>query len=91
MVLRADPFHSTTELVLKPEPFTVSVTPAPPTVAAAGLRAASTGTGFTASMVKLCAFDVPPPGVGLNTSTDAVPALAISVAGIDAAIWVGDI
>jgi hypothetical protein len=33
------------------------------------------------------AFDVPPPGEGLTTVTVAVPAMAMSVAGIDAVIF----
>ena len=35
-------------------------------------------------MVKLRAFDVPPPGAGLLTVTLAVPAVAMSLAGIEA-------
>src|SRR6267378_2888480 len=37
-----------------------------------------------AEIVKVCAFDVPPPGAGLNTVTCAVPGLAMSVSGIEA-------
>ena len=37
-----------------------------------------------ALMVNVTAFDVPPPGAGLNTVTLAVPAAAMSLAGIDA-------
>ena len=33
-------------------------------------------------IVKVNEFEVPPPGVGLNTLTEAVPIEAISVAGI---------
>jgi len=33
---------------------------------------------------------MPPPGVGLNTVTDAVPEAAISVAGIAAVSWVAE-
>ena len=36
------------------------------------------------NMVKLRAFDVPPPGAGLLTVTLAVPAVAMSLAEIDA-------
>jgi hypothetical protein len=38
--------------------------------------------------VKGTEFDVPPPGAGLNTVTLAVPAAAMSVAGIVAVSWV---
>ena len=39
-------------------------------------------------MVKVTEFEVPPPGAALNTVTFAVPATAMSVAGINAVIWV---
>src|SRR5947209_17972395 len=35
-------------------------------------------------IVNVSTFEVPPPGAGLNTVTDAVPAAAISLAGIAA-------
>lgn len=46
------------------------------------------GTGLL--IVKVCAAEVPPPKVGLNTVTEAVPAVATSVAGIIAVIWVAE-
>src|SRR4029453_1931483 len=49
------------------------------------LRANDTTGGV---IVKVCAVDTPPPGVGVNTVTDAVPAVAMSVAGIAAVSWV---
>ena len=39
-------------------------------------------------MVNVRAFEVPPPGAGLNTVTRAVPDEAISAAGIAAVNWV---
>ena len=42
------------------------------------------GEGAAALIVKLTAFEVPPPGVGVTTVTLAVPAEAISLAGIAA-------
>src|SRR5881409_3056428 len=45
------------------------------------------GTGFAAVMVKLSVLEVPPPGDGLKTVTAAVPALAMSLAGIEAVSW----
>ena len=41
-------------------------------------------------IVKLWEFDVPPPGVGVNTVTEAVPAAAMSLAGMAAASPVED-
>jgi hypothetical protein len=76
---------------MKPLPLTVSVNPAPPAVAEAGLRLVVTGTGlFIALIVKLWALEVPPPGVVLNTVTWAVPTAAISPASIVAVNWVED-
>jgi hypothetical protein len=57
-----------------------------------GVRTVRTGTGLGAVlMVKVRALEVPPPGDGLKTVTLAVPAVAISVAGMDAVSWVEDI
>src|SRR5262245_2891258 len=57
-----------------------SVTPVP--VVAFMLYAATKPTGVLPPvvMVKVCPFDVPPPGVGLNTVTVALPAAATSAA-----------
>src|SRR5437879_10696345 len=41
-------------------------------------------------MVNVAGADVPPPGAGLTTVTLAVPAAAMSAAGIVAASWVGE-
>src|SRR6266542_871310 len=38
-------------------------------------------------MVTVWAFEIPPPGVGLKTVTAALPAPAISLAGIEAVSW----
>ncbi len=38
--------------------------------------------------MKVRALEVPPPGAGLNTVTEAVPAVAMSAAVIDALNWV---
>ena len=39
-------------------------------------------------IVKVRAFDVPPPGEGFTTVTEAVPAVAMSLAGTEAVNWV---
>ncbi len=82
VVVRLDPFQFTTEPDTKPVPFTVSVNPAPPAVAEVGLRPVVAGTGLL--IVEVWALEVPPPGVGLNTVTRAVPADAMSAAVIAA-------
>ena len=85
MVVRFEPFHLTTELEMKLVPFTVRVKPAPPAVAELGLRLVVVGTGLSGTLiVKVWAFEVPPPGAGLKTVTLAVPAVAMSAARIDA-------
>jgi len=38
-------------------------------------------TGAGGLIVKVCAFEVPPPGVGFTTVTDAVPTAATFAAG----------
>src|SRR5437762_9464052 len=62
VVVRAAPFHCTVAPFTKPLPVSVSVKPAPPTIALAGDSEVSVGAGlFTANV---CAADVPPPGAG---------------------------
>ena len=57
-----------------------------PTAAVLGEIEVSVGAGlFT---VNVLAADVPPPGVGVKTVTEAVPALAMSAAVICAVSWV---
>jgi hypothetical protein len=92
VVVRSAPFHRTTEFVTKLVPFTVKVNAAPPAVAELGESPLVVGTGLLAGLiVNVCTLEVPPPGAGLNTVTWAVPAAAISVAGIDAVNWVAEI
>src|SRR5439155_12607984 len=78
VVVSAVPFHFTVEVETKFVPFTVKVNCAPPAVAQVGLSEVIVGTGLL--MVKVCAFDVPPPGAGFTTVTDAVPAFATRAA-----------
>ena len=89
-MVRSAPFQRTTELLTKFVPLTVSVNPAPPGVAEDGLSPVMVGTGLPVFGLTAndTAFDVPPPGVGLNTVTLAVPAVAMSAAVIAAVNWV---
>ena len=88
MMPRLTPFHLTTELELKPVPFTVRVKAGSPAVLLVGLKPVVVGTGlFT---VKAWALEVPPPGEWLYTVTLAVPAVAMSEAGMAAVSCVGD-
>ena len=56
---------------MKFEPLTVSVNADPPAVAEDGLRLLMVGPPWL--IEKFTALDVPPPGLGLNTVTEAVP------------------
>ena len=77
-VVRSEPLNLTFELETKFVPFTVIVNPASPTVLLDGEMLVVVGTGlFT---VKVRAFDVPPPGAGLNTVILNVPAVFKSLA-----------
>jgi hypothetical protein len=80
-----DPFQFTTDPATNPLPFTVRVKATLPATAEDGDNEVIDGDGFGAAlMVKLELPEVPPPGVGLNTVTGAVPAEAMSAALIDA-------
>src|SRR5262249_7669462 len=63
-----------------PVPLSVSVKDGPPAETEFGLKLVSVGTGLLTVNVTL--LDVPPPGAGLKTVTCAVPATAMSPAGI---------
>jgi len=88
VVVRPDPFQRTAEVFTKLFPFTVNVNAVPPAFAVAGLRLVVVGTGLL--IAKARAFEVPPPGAGVNTVTDEVPAVAMSAAVIWAVSWVAD-
>lgn len=60
------------------EPVTVSVNAPLPTAAVLGKIELSVGAGLLT--VNVFAEDVPPPGVGVKTVTEAVPAEAMSAA-----------
>lgn len=65
----------------------VRVNVAPPAVVELGLRLVIAGVGLL--MVNVAAGEEPPPGAGFCTTTLAVPAEAISLAGIEAVTCVG--
>lgn len=79
-VVSGVPFQLIVELPIKFVPFTVNINEAAPAVTLAGESELTAGTGLVAivPIVNIAAFDVPPPGVPLNTVILAVPALAIS-------------
>src|SRR5439155_16785473 len=68
----------TTDQLKKSVPYTVSVNAASPATAVLGDRELSVGLGFGAVIVNVCGLEVPPPGAGVNTVTEAVPAVAMS-------------
>jgi hypothetical protein len=78
VVTNGTPLKSTVEEALKLVPVTVSVNDDPPAVVEVGEMELVVGTGLL--IVSVCAFEVPPPGVGFTTVMDAVPAVAISPA-----------
>lgn len=78
VVVRFDPFHRTMDWELKLVPLTVNVKALPPAVAEVGLIDVVVGAGLL--IVRVWPPEVPPPGEGLNTVIDAVPAVAMSAA-----------
>jgi hypothetical protein len=76
VVARLCPFHWTTEFVTKLEPDAVNTNPEPPATADVGLMLDNVGAGPLT--VNVTAFDVPPPGAGLNTVTGIVAEAARS-------------
>src|SRR3989344_623623 len=89
VVVLFDPAHLTIEVGMNLAPLTVNVKPAGPAIFDDGEIVWIIGTGFPVT-VKVLALEVPPPGVGLNTVTLNVPALARSVAGIVAVSLVAE-
>src|SRR2546423_5097649 len=86
VVVRVAPFHLTVLPLTKPVPVTVSVKAGLPADVLVGDRAARGGAELLT--VNVWAAEVPPPGAGVTTVTDAVVAAARSVAGIAAVSWV---
>jgi hypothetical protein len=99
VVVRELPFHCAVDPLIKLVPVNVNVNAAPPAPVDVGEIDVSVGTGCAALIVNVNAFEVvpggspctrefPPPNPGgLNTTTDAVPTEAISVAGTAAVNW----
>jgi hypothetical protein len=82
VVVRLFPFQRTTDVIAKFDPFAVSVKAAPPATPLVGAIELSVGVGFVAVMVNALTTEVPPPGAGLNTVTEALPVAATSLASI---------
>ena len=76
LVIRGAPFHRTSDPFTKLNPFTINMNCGSVVRALVGDMEFRTGTGLL--MVKDCGAEVPPPGVGLETVTKAVPATAMS-------------
>jgi len=68
--------HITVDLLVKFDPFTVSGNAAEPATANAGDTLLIDGRGAETLIEKLDALEVPPPGAGVCTVTEAVPAVA---------------
>lgn len=78
VVVSAEPFQFMADAVFtKLEPFTVSTNVALPAVLLTGEIVVMAGVGL--SIVKVSAFEVPPPGAGFETVTLTAPAVAMSV------------
>ena len=73
-MVKAAPFQFTLEEETKPFPVTESEIATEPAVAELGETEVRLGAGLL--IVKVAALLVPPPGVGVNTVTEAVPAKA---------------
>ena len=73
---RSTLLNFTTVPETKPVPFTVNKYAAAPAVAVAGFKLVNVGSGLPT--VKLSSVEVPPPGVGVNTKSLCVAALAKS-------------
>jgi hypothetical protein len=82
VVVRFAPFHRTIEPATKLLPLTVRTKSVPPAIVDVGLKLEFFGAGLL--IVSVRALEVPPPGAGVNTVTWAVPATAMSEAGIAA-------
>jgi hypothetical protein len=78
VVGRTLPFHRTVDEETKFVPVIVNVKAGLPSSSTFGLSEVTVGTGLL--IVKVSALDIPPPGLGLETVTIVVPAVAMSAA-----------
>src|SRR4029077_19346808 len=79
------PFQRTTEVAKKFMPFTNKLKACSPSGAQLGLRELIVGTELVPlAMVKVTAFELPPPGAESVTVTGTVPAEAMAAAGMAA-------
>ena len=88
VVVRSTPFHRTTDLVLKPVPLTVRTKSDPPWAVDVGVMLVVVGTGLL--NVRVLVLETPPTGAGVDTVISALPAVAMSDAGMDAVSWVAE-
>jgi len=83
VVVRREPFQSTTDAFTKFVPSTVRVNPRSPTVVDAGEREVITGAE-PGIIVNIAPVEVPPPGAGFVTVIVEVPRFVISAESIAA-------
>jgi hypothetical protein len=88
LVARGAPFQFTVEVETNLVPFTVKKKSALPAAVQVGLIDVVVGTGLL--IVNVTELDVPPPGGGLTTVMDAVPAVATFAAGTIAVSLIED-
>lgn len=88
VVASATPFQSTTVPLTKLLPVSVRMNAGPPAIAEFADKDPNVGAGFVALIVNVCGLEVPPPGVGLNTVTEAEPTAEMFAAGTAAVTWV---
>jgi hypothetical protein len=85
VVALAFPLKFTTDVLTKFVPFTVNVNAPEPVITPPGNNEVIVGEGFGAVLIlKLIAFDVPPPGVRFETVIGGVPTATTSLARIAA-------
>ncbi len=82
VVVRGEPFHWTADVDEKSEPLSVNAKAGEPATNELGAIDVTAGTGLL--IVKVRGLEVPPPGAGLDTVIEAVPAVAMSAAVIEA-------